>query len=35
MALSAPVVECVWPLGAMLGEGPLWWQGAVWFTDIK
>jgi sugar lactone lactonase YvrE len=18
-----------------LGEGPLWWQGAVWFTDIK
>ncbi|HEU0095158.1 MAG TPA: SMP-30/gluconolactonase/LRE family protein [Rhizomicrobium sp.] len=19
----------------MLGEGPLWWKGAVWFTDIK
>jgi sugar lactone lactonase YvrE len=19
----------------MLGEGPLWWQGSVWFTDIK
>src|SRR5262245_26398939 len=26
---------CVWPLGCTLGEGPLWWQGAVWFTDIK
>jgi len=26
---------CVWPLGCELGEGPLWWQGAVWFTDIK
>jgi sugar lactone lactonase YvrE len=35
MALSAPDVECVWPLAAVLGEGPLWWQGAVWFTDIK
>ncbi len=35
MALSATVVECVWPLDAMLGEGPLWWKGAVWFTDIK
>jgi D-xylonolactonase len=33
MALSA--VECVWPLAATLGEGPLWWQDAVWFTDIK
>jgi D-xylonolactonase len=33
MALNAPVV--VWPLAAMLGEGPLWWQDAVWFTDIK
>ncbi|MBN9588876.1 MAG: SMP-30/gluconolactonase/LRE family protein [Alphaproteobacteria bacterium] len=27
--------ECVWPLAAELGEGPLWWQDAVWFTDIK
>jgi sugar lactone lactonase YvrE len=35
MALTAPIVTCVWPLGAVLGEGPLWWQGAVWFTDIK
>jgi sugar lactone lactonase YvrE len=26
---------CIWPLDAKLGEGPLWWQGAVWFTDIK
>jgi sugar lactone lactonase YvrE len=26
---------CIWPLAAKLGEGPLWWQGAVWFTDIK
>lgn len=33
MALTAP--ECVWPLGAVLGEGPLWWGGALWFTDIK
>jgi sugar lactone lactonase YvrE len=33
VALSA--VECVLPLAATLGEGPLWWQGAVWFTDIK
>ena len=21
--------------GAVLGEGPLWWAGALWFTDIK
>jgi sugar lactone lactonase YvrE len=27
--------ECVWPLAAELGEGPLWWNGALWFTDIK
>jgi len=27
--------HCVWPLACTLGEGPLWWQGAVWFTDIK
>ena len=26
---------CIWPLAAKLGEGPLWWNGAVWFTDIK
>src|SRR3954462_7861606 len=28
-------LSCVWPLGATLGEGPLWWGGALWFTDIK
>ena len=29
-------VDCVWPLAAMLGEGPLWSvsEGALWFTDI-
>jgi sugar lactone lactonase YvrE len=32
--LNLPV-RCVWPLACALGEGPLWWQGAVWFTDIK
>ena len=26
---------CVWPLACALGEGPVWWQDAVWFTDIK
>ncbi|HWU56682.1 MAG TPA: SMP-30/gluconolactonase/LRE family protein [Rhizomicrobium sp.] len=30
-----PAVTCIWPLACTLGEGPLWWQGAVWFTDIK
>jgi D-xylonolactonase len=33
MGLTRPA--CVWPLGCELGEGPLWWQGALWFTDIK
>lgn len=33
MALSS--VDCVWPLACELGEGPLWWRGALWFTDIK
>jgi D-xylonolactonase len=33
MGLSAP--DCIWPLGAELGEGPVWWAGALWFTDIK
>ncbi len=27
--------ECIWPLAAELGEGPLWWNKALWFTDIK
>lgn len=28
---------CLWPLGAELGEGPVWRpsEGAVWFVDIK
>ncbi len=30
-------VECIWPLGATLGEGPLWdaRTNALWFVDIK
>jgi D-xylonolactonase len=30
-------VECVWPLHAELGEGPVWRakEGALWFVDIK
>ena len=35
MGLTSPVVACVWPLQCSLGEGPLWWGGGVWFTDIK
>ena len=29
--------ECVWPLAAQCGEGPLWSavERAVWFVDIK
>jgi len=26
---------CIWALAAKLGEGALWWRGAIWFTDIK
>jgi sugar lactone lactonase YvrE len=34
-AISEP--ECVWDLGAELGEGPVWSaaEAAVWFVDIK
>lgn len=30
-------VECVWPVGAVLGEGPMWSaaDGRLWFVDIK
>jgi sugar lactone lactonase YvrE len=30
-------VECVWPVEAVLGEGPVWSaaEQAVWFVDIK
>ncbi|MET0336197.1 MAG: SMP-30/gluconolactonase/LRE family protein [Caulobacter sp.] len=30
-------VQCVWPVEAELGEGPVWMadQGALWFVDIK
>jgi sugar lactone lactonase YvrE len=29
--------ECIWPLGAELGEGPVWSarEQALWFVDIK
>jgi sugar lactone lactonase YvrE len=29
-----PAVACVWPLQCALGEGPVWCEGALWFTDI-
>src|SRR4051812_3013496 len=30
-------VECVWPISAQLGEGPMWSaeDHALWFVDIK
>jgi len=30
-------VECVWPVAAVLGEGPVWSaaDGRLWFVDIK
>lgn len=27
--------QVVWDVGAWLGEGPVWVDGALWFTDIK
>jgi xylono-1,5-lactonase len=32
-----PAVECVWPVAAELGEGPVWAaaENALWFVDIK
>lgn len=35
MGLNLPEVTCVWPLQCSLGEGPLWRNGGLWFTDIK
>jgi sugar lactone lactonase YvrE len=34
---AVPKPECVWPVGAQLGEGPVWSaaEQAVWFVDIK
>jgi sugar lactone lactonase YvrE len=34
---ASPLPQCVWPLGAELGEGPLWSvdEKALWFVDIK
>lgn len=34
---ASPQVECVWPVGAELGEGPVWIaeERAVYFVDIK
>ena len=34
MALSSEPTS-VWSLGALLGEGPVWAGGALWFVDIK
>ena len=34
-AVSAHAVRSVLPVGATLGEGPVWVDGAVWFVDIK
>jgi sugar lactone lactonase YvrE len=33
----SPVVECVWPVAAVLGEGPVWSVAdrTLWFVDIK
>jgi len=31
---SIEKLECVWPLQAMLGEGPIWFEDALWFVDI-
>jgi sugar lactone lactonase YvrE len=35
--MNAREPECVWPLAAELGEGPLWsaHEQALWFVDIK
>lgn len=35
--MSMPTPSCIWPVGAELGEGPLWQaaENALYFVDIK
>lgn len=35
--MNAANAQCLWPVGAHLGEGPVWMarEKAVWFVDIK
>lgn len=35
--MSEALPQCVWPVGAVLGEGPVWSRAeqALWFVDIK
>ena len=33
--MAQTALECVWDLGALLGEGPVWHDDALWFVDIK
>ncbi len=33
--MAASEATSVWEVGAELGEGPVWVDGALWFTDIK
>lgn len=37
MTILTTAVECIWPVGATLGEGPFWdaRRGALTFVDIK
>src|SRR5437868_14399607 len=28
-------MDNVWPIGTELGEGPVWFDDALWFVDIK
>jgi sugar lactone lactonase YvrE len=33
--MTATEPKSVWDIGCELGEGPVWVDGALWFTDIK